>query len=923
MSLAAGVRLGPYEIGGLIGAGGMGEVYQARDTRLDRAVAVKVLPSEFTLDDARRARFEREARAISALAHPHICTLHDVGEQDGQAYLVMEHLEGETLARRLLRGPLPLSQALELGAQMADALGAAHRQGIVHRDLKPGNVMLTGHGAKLLDFGLARPIGHSGTSAGESLTASPTDASPLTGPGAILGTAPYMAPEQLEGRPVDPRTDLWALGAVLYEMVSGRRAFEGSSAASLAAAILEREPEPLAALQPLTPPALERVVTRCLAKSPDARWESAHDVAGELRWIASPGSAAASAPFRRAAWRRRSLVLAGLGLVVASAGLGALVSRRLLLPATAPDVVRSRIGVEPAEELNGGGPFGRFLALPPGGSRTALAWTPDGRALVFAGRRAGAQQLYLRPLEADAASALDGTSGAQIPAVSQDGRWVAFYANRAIRRAALAGGPVSTLVDGLDIPSGLALGGEGEVYYDAPDRAIWSVSPERAPTRVTRRLESETSHGLPHALPGGQALLYTVRRRQWTWGDEEVVAHVLATGARRPILQDAADARYAAPGHLVFLRRGTLFAARFDPERLEVSGAPVPVLGAVAQALTSGQSRNVTGAGQFSVAPTGALAYLPGEIVPHLTQSLVTIDRAGSVRRLSTPTRSYVSALALSPDGRRLAFITTTLGEQPLWIHDLERGTLDKLSAGGETDFPRFTPDGRRVAFGKLDRSGRAVAWQHADRIDAAEVLVRGSAIQSSWSPDGRSLALVDADDIWIASIGTGGAVLSPLARTPDREGWPEISPDGRWLAYASNASGRFEVYVQPFPGPGARQQVSLEGGESPAWNPAGGELLFLSTADSDGRRRMWAVDVLTNPPLSIGSPRRLFEFLQTDLRLACQPVRCYAVAPDGRLFYGTQAVQPLPGSSPAATEIQLVLNWTQELRTRLGSDAP
>ena len=624
MSLAEGQRLGPYEVLGRIGAGGMGEVYRARDTRLDRTVALKVLPSEVSADGALRSRFEREARAISALAHPHICTLFDVGEQDGRTFLVMEHLEGQTLLERLRKGPLPLAQAVEIATQVAQALSAAHKQGIVHRDLKPGNVMLTKTGAKLLDFGLAGLTDH-GERPAVGLASTPTEAAPLTGQGTLLGTLPYMAPEQLEGKPADARTDLWALGLLIYEMLTGRRAFEGKSQVSLMGAILEREPEPLGRLQPLTPPSLERLVKRCLAKSPDDRWDTAHDVADELRWIADAGSAVAEGTSRRPRWMR---TLALTGPAIACILLGVFADR-WLRPSVAPasPVVRTLLDVQPAEELNSGGGG----LLPPGGSRTALAWTPDGRALVFVGRRGGVQQLYVRDLARDEAQPLAGTEGAQAPAVSTDGRSVAFWAGGAIKRIPIQGGPTSVLVPALAIPpQGMAWSRNGRLYYGRTEDRIWGVAPESAPEPVTTLQQTELTHGLPHVLPGEKALLFTVRRRENTWGDEEVVAQDLATGERKALLRDAVDARYVRGGHLVFMRQGVLMAATFDLDRVTVRGQPAPVLDGVGHALTAGRTDDITGAGQFAVSPSGPSRMWPGPCGPIPTQpSWRSIARAG------------------------------------------------------------------------------------------------------------------------------------------------------------------------------------------------------------------------------------------------------------------------------------------------------
>jgi serine/threonine-protein kinase len=733
-----------------------------------------------------------------------------------------------------------------------------------------------------------------------------------------------MAPEQLEGKPADARTDLWALGAILYEMVSGRRAFEGSSQVSLIAAIVEREPESLSTLQPVTPPSLERLVKRCLAKSPDDRWESAHDVADELRWIGqagpAPGATARGPAARRWRW---GLVVGGLALV-AGAILGGMVDRRLLAPASPrPVVVRSLLDVGPAEELNAGGRSTTSLSTP-GGSRTALAWTTDGRSLVFVGRQGGVQRLYVRALDGEEARVLEGTEGAQVPAVSPEGRWVVFWANGAIRRVPLAGGPVAVVVEGVPYtPTGIACGEDGRLFYGlaglgGAGGTIWSAQPERPATALTKKLDTEVAHVLPHLLPGGRALLYTVRHRSRTWGDEEVVAHVFATGERKALLRDAGDARYVASGHLVFLRRGSLFSVGFDLQRLEVAGTPVATTNAVTQALTSRLVDDMTGAGQFSVASTGSLAYIRGAVIPYLDSELVGVDRSGRVTSLGAPTRSYAVNLSLSPDGRYLAVPIQSLTEQALWLYDRERGILSKLTSGGEAMWPLWTPDGQSIAFGWLNQGVSQLARRRADGTAAPEILAREAGRPSSWSPDGKLLALVllVEGDILIASLENGKASVRPLARTPDIELWPEFSPDGRWLAYGSDASGRNEVYVQPYPVPGPRQQMSLEGGESPAWSPTGRELFFLSLPDSEGRRQMMAVSVRPGRTLSLGKPQRLFSFSQPPLLLRCAPSRCFAVAPDGQQFYAVRQASSAP--IPSVTQIHLILNWTEELRARV-----
>ena len=941
MSLVAGTRLGPYEILGLIGAGGMGEVYKARDTRLDRSVAIKVLPTELSADPERRARFEREARAIAALAHPHICTLHDIGEHIPSGplplapgplplspvhYLVMEHLAGESLAERLKRGPVPLAQALDLAAQIAEALDAAHKHGIVHRDLKPGNVMLTTGGAgrsgvtsaKLLDFGLAKLTGHGERPALVGDATALTQTAPITARGTILGTLPYMAPEQLEGKEADARTDLWALGAILYEMVTGRRAFEGDSQVSLIGNIMNAEPAGLATLQPLTPPALERVVKKCLAKHPDDRWDTAHDVADELRWIAQTSSASSPAisgiqPRRRRA-PRMALLAAG---VLAGAMIGAGVMWLLRPVPARSTVVRSTLEVLPAEVLNAGG-VGLTDIPTPGGSRTALTWTPDGQALVFVGRRGGVQQLYVRRLDAAEARPLAGTEGAQVPAASPDGQWVAFWAASVIRKVPLGGGPVTEMASGVATPpQGMAWDAHGRVLFGRDDGRIWQIPAEGQPSAVTRGGPTDPVHRLPWPLPGGRTLLYTVRKRDMTWGDEEIVAQSLDSGTRQVLLKDAADARYVLTGHLVFLRRGQLWAVPFDTERVEVTGKPAAVLDAVAQALEGGNSSDVTGAGQFALASTGSLAWLPGPVAPVRESSLATVDQGGHVSPLPAPMRDYRAAVRLSPDGRRLAVTIQTLSELGLWLYDLGRGALTPLALGGEVHWPRWSPDGQRLVFSWLKDGQWSLAEQPADGTAPPRVLTPDWASPSSFAPDGRQLAAVnDGGDVLIATLGVPATRAQALFQTPQKESHPEISPDGRWLAYVSDVSGRREVYVQPYPGAGPSQQVSIDGGLSPAWHPSGKGLFFVSLPDPAGQQKMLAVAFDAGSPVALGRPRPLFAFDPRVLGFSCTPLRCYDVAPDGQRFYVVQSRTSL--SPPVVTHISLIQNWFEELKAKV-----
>jgi Tol biopolymer transport system component len=924
LALVGGARLGPYEILGLIGAGGMGEVYRAKDIRLDRTVAIKVLPSEISSDPVRRARFEREAKTIATLSHPHICTLYDVGEYSGSLFLVMEHLDGETLAARVAKGPLSLNHTLTIAGEICDALAAAHRHGIVHRDLKPSNVMLTRSGVKLLDFGLAKLTGHGEQAAGAQLASLATRSTPLTAEGMIAGTLQYMAPEQLEGKPADARTDLWAVGTIVFEMMTAKRAFEGTSAVSVMAAILEREPPPIATLQQLTPPALDRIVGHCLAKSPDDRPDTAHDLANDLRLIREI-SGSAALPAAQAPTHRR--ILRSAPMVLVSALLGAMVASwawtRVRPPVPSPTVFRTWLDVRPAEELSGAnaGDAARSWAPTPAGSHTAFAWTPDGRALVFAGRVAGTQQLFVRALDRDEARPLAGTEGAQEPAVSPDGQWVAFWAYEKLKKVALGGGPVVELASGVTLPPmGLSWDGTGNVYFGrVGDRRIWKVSSDGALTAVTKSGETDWVEILPSVLPGGQALLFTSRKRDWSWGDDEIVAQRLATGDRKVLLHDADDVRYVGNEYLVFLRRGALFAVAFDPERLEIRGTPVAILDGVIQALTADGSADVTGAGQFAVAPTGTLAWVPGPVVPYHNNALVSVDRQGRVAQLPAPEKSYVPSIRRAPGGQQLATGIRDLTEVGLWTYDFARSTITPLARGGEVYSPIWTPDGQRLVFDWIDHGHSSLVWQRADGTTPPEVIrgVPGDATPSSWTPDGRHLVVVTyGNDLAIVTIDDGRASVQPLAQTPYVESGPEFSPDGRWLAYASDLSGQNEVYIQPYPGPGSRMQVSDAGGESPAWAPNGRELFFVGPPNAAGKRHMIVAPIERGSRARVSRAQALFEFDPSELGFACLQIRCYDVAPDGQRFYVTMPSKAQPKT--LVTHVNLVQNWMEELKARV-----
>jgi len=836
----------------------------------------------------------------------------------------MAHLDGQTLASRLSKGKLPLPQALDISVQIADALSAAHRRGIVHRDLKPGNVMLTkvatpgtsGVHATLLDFGLAKLKAPQDVAV--ALAEAGVDPSSRTAPGMVVGTLPYMAPEQLEGQEADARTDLWALGALLYEMVTGQRAFAGDSQASLITAIMNAEPVPLSMLQPLTPPALDRLVRRCLAKAPDERPDTAHDVASDLRWVQEAAGFGTATGVGR---RRRAHQWAGLLLAAGAAGLvvGAGVMWRLRSSPAPAAFVQTELPVRPAEELNAGGDHDGSWLPTPGGSRTALTWTPDGRTLVFVGRRGGVQQLYLRSLDAAEARPLRDTEGAQVPAVSPDGQWVAFWANGRIRKVSLDAGPAMDLAPNATPPVGLVWDERGQLYFARWfDKQIWRIPAEGAPRAVTTLGEAEYSHSLPWPLPGGHTLLYTVRRLGWSWGDEEIVAQSLTTGERTSVLSNAADARYLPTGHLVFLRQGRLFAVAFDPTRSQVSGTEVPVLGEVAQALTAAGSNDLTGAGQFAVSGAGTLAWISSPIAPFRNATLATIDRQGRVTPLLAEPDSYAWGPRLSPDGRRAAVAIRSLTGTSLWLYDLRRGGRTLVTREGEAELPLWSPDGQRLVFTWRPAGGWGVAVWPADGIGPPTMVVKGNLVPLSFTPDGRQLALVhQGRDILIASLDGQKATVRPLMETERSEAdSPEFSPDGKWLAYRSGASGRQEVYVQPYPGPGAAHLVSIEGGWSPAWHPNGRELFFVSLMDAAGTARMMAVDFGPGSPPRIGRPHVLFSYNTRELSFRGNLLRQYDVGPDGQRFYTLRREAPAPPR--AVTHINLVENWFEELKAKV-----
>jgi eukaryotic-like serine/threonine-protein kinase len=899
MPLAAGSRLGPYEILAPLGAGGMGEVYRARDTRLGREVAIKVLPQHLSSNPEIRARFEREAKTVSSLNHPHICTLFDVGREGETDYLVMELVEGETLAQRLTRGPLPAAEVLKLGEQIADALDRAHRAGVIHRDLKPGNVMLTRSGGKLMDFGLARATGMVGPGGASgstvmALTQSPTIAQALTAEGTLIGTFQYMSPEQLEGKEADARSDLWSFGAMLYEMVSGRRAFEGRSQASLIAAILERQPEPLSVVAPKTSAMLEAVVVRCLAKDPDDRWQNARDLMHELRVISGASlsgvhpPAAAPAALRPSPWAGTRT---GIATLVGGAALaaGVLVGRGMTV-ARAPEPPLLLTAAMPAN-------------LSYTGSGGDLALSPDGRAVAFiATDTVGTNLIWIRPLDQGAPRALAGTQNAFMPFWSPDSRSIAFFSGDKLRKVAVAGGNPEDVCPAASGRGG-SWGRDGVILF-APgaEGPIYRVSDQGGTPQVATAVDTarhEIGHRFPRFLPDGRRFFYATTPA--VAKEHEIFLATIGSKERRFVLRCDGVPEATADGWLLFRRNGVLQAQRFDAGSGRLSGSPTPLIGAD------------TGIG-FLAAPSAWVAGRMLVYLPRLAtdERLVWVDRKGTVEPIrGLPAGGWFTP-RLSPDGTRAMAGRATPESNnasgvDLWSVDLGRGLATRLTfEPNNIQGPVWSPDGRTLLYASNREGAYALYLRPASGGGEPQFVARaaGLVIQATdWSRDSRfALYQVDdartASDVWLLDM-QGAHVAKPLLQSSFSEHWARISPDGQWVAYVSDESGRSEVYVQSFPGLGSKQQVSTAGGSYPYWRSDGREILFRGIDNS-----VMSSPVEPGPSLRIGMPVRLFRLPVLDAG--------YSVAPDAQRFLMALLSDEVTRWSP-----MVAMNWQSMIRGR------
>jgi eukaryotic-like serine/threonine-protein kinase len=872
MPFPAGARLGPYEVLSSLGAGGMGEVYRARDTRLERTVAIKVLPEHLAQNADLRQRFEREARAVSSLNHPHICTLHDIGHQDTTDYLVMELIEGETLQERMKKGPLPLNLTLRYGIEIADALDKAHKHGVIHRDLKPGNVMLTKAGSKLMDFGLAKQGPPAAGSDGVS--ALPTQERPLTQAGSLLGTYQYMSPEQLEGKDADARSDIWALGCVLYEMATGRRAFSGQSQASLISAIMSSEPAPVSGLQPLAPAALDRAVGRCLAKDPGDRWDTAHDLADELRWVAeaAPATRAATAGPRLREWIGWALA-ACLGLAL----LGVLVARR---PQRESRVVRFEIPAPEGTELQ------PYLAASPDGSR--LAFTAKGED--------GLDRLYLRSLDSARSELVTGTDGALQPFWSPDGRSVGFFAQGKLKRVEIGGAAPQTICPVAEL-RGATWNREGVILFGIGGGfglsrvAATGGTPEPLTTPDASR--GETSQRWPVFLPDGRRFLYLGLA-----GQSATIWVGSLDGQKPQRLTDAfSEPTFAPSGHLLFVRDGALRAQAIDMARLRLIGEPLTLAEPI-QADTS----------MWGATPVSA----GGDVLAHEAGGLRNVqltwfDRAG--RELGTvgPPGDH-NDLSLSPDGTTL--VTTDQGATQVTLVDIGTGAFRRLTFKPErVGAPTWSPDGRTVAYVSTRHGPFGIFIVPATGVGTEESIEgTGDAENALFSPDGQFLLYAHRDpqtqyDLWLVSL-SGDRKPKPFLRTDANESHACFAPNGRWVAYTSDLSGRAEVYVRAFPAGDGPWQISSDGGDEPQWRRDGRELFYLSPA-----RRIMAAAVNGNAPAFQASPPQALFRARMRAPGIIAIRNDYVVRADGQAFLINKLVQ-----DPAKATITVTLDWTASL---------
>jgi eukaryotic-like serine/threonine-protein kinase len=897
MPLTSGTRLGNYEVIGPLGAGGMGEVYRARDMKLGRSVAIKIV-REGLADAERVARFEREAKVLASLNHHHIAALYGLEHADGRHLLVMELVEGETLADRLKRGAMPVEDTLRVALQIADALEAAHEKNIVHRDLKPANVKITpDEKVKVLDFGLAKAVETDGPNS--STADSPTLSMMASQAGIILGTAAYMSPEQAKGFPADHRSDVFSFGVVLYEMLTGRQPFQGETAPDVLASVLVRDPE-LTKLPPDLNPRLTEIVKRCLEKSPKRRWQAMGDLRTEIETVAAAPRLLPSATRveQRPLWRRAIPV--AVAAILSGAAVAA-AAWMLRAPATASPVARFSVALPDNSVLTGAG-------------RHSIAISADGTRIAFVANG----RIYQRSLSELETKPIPGTENFQSitsPTFSPDGQSLAFYSqlDQSLKRIALTGG-AAVSVSPIGNPYGISWDADGFVIGQGPGGVKRVAASGGKPEQLVTVKDGELAHG-PQMLPGGKHMLFTLASGAAAdrWEKAQIVVETLGTGARKTVLETGTDARYLPTGHLVYAMSGSLYAIGFDVNRLETTGGPVPVVEGVRRAPVV-----ATGAAHFATSSTGSLVFFPGSAAAGSAQyEIVLADRKGQVEKPNVPGGPYATP-RISPDGKRLVVVTHDGKEDSIWVYDMSgTSALRRLTYGGNSRVPVWSPDSTRIAF-QSDREGNGgVFVQPADSTGTIEQLTKAEPgtihVPEAWHPTAgvllfTSLRSGDAT-LWSLDLATRkatpfGGIKSTLVIGA------VVSPDGKWIAYSSNETGPNRVYVQPFPPTGAKYQVyakDSDGGHHVVWSPDSKELFYNPRPGS-----YEVVKVTTQPTVAFSNPTNVPRPFQTGPPQVRRP---FDMMPNGKFV-----ALATPGQTGATlqVEIHVVLNWFEELKQRV-----
>ncbi|HET9402301.1 MAG TPA: protein kinase, partial [Candidatus Acidoferrales bacterium] len=882
MALSPGTRLGPYEVTGALGAGGMGEVYRASDSRLGRQVAIKILPQGFASNAERMARFSREAQVLAALNHSSIAHVYGLEESDGTRALVMELVEGPTLAERIAQGPLPLDEALRIAKQIAEALEYAHERGIIHRDLKPANVKVTPEGnVKILDFGLAKALDESPAAA--NINTSPTISMAATHAGLILGTAAYMSPEQARGKTVDRRTDIWAFGAVSYEMLSRKQAFEGEDTSQVMAAVIMKEPD-WTQLPAEVPSAIRGLVQRCLTKDPVQRLQAIGEARITLDRALSgsteEGAVTALPPMP--VWRRALPWALVAVLILLVGALSFAFWERWGSATTARQLMRLSVELGAADASLYAGPG------------SALAISPDGTVLAFTARSGPQWSLYLRRLDQSDATVVAGSEGARDPFFSPDGQWVAFFTADKLKKVSVAGGAAMTLCDAPGSRGGAWAEDDNIVFAPTSSGGgLMQISAAGGtPSELTKLDEKagETSHRWPQVLSHSSAVIFTSNMSGRNFQDADVAAVSLKTGQRKIVQHGGMFAHFlpAAAGrgaYLLYVHENTIFAAPFDAERLEITGTPIPVVEGVS-------TTSATGSAEYALSPSGTLVYVPGRDLG-AGQYIVWIDKDGKAE-IARKEPGYYANIRVSPDGKRMAMEMNSSGSVDIWVYEPQRDIMSRITFGtGESSYPVWTPDAQRITFSsnRDTKSASNLYWQRADGTGDAERLTESKFQQNplSWHPSGKFLAFSEQrpqtgfDILILPMEGTESSGWKrgkpfDFVVEPGNQSEAAFSPDGHWLAYTSNESGRAEVYVRPFPGPGGKWQVSTDGGRFPTWSRKSNEL-FYEEAGENGR----IMSVKYGATGTFFQPEKPDEWTSATVGGATGPYRRYDVMPDGQ----------------------------------------